>query len=183
MTLRATFVAAAAMAAFSSGAARAQDCLSVLTQNPQLSIFASTMGRTGQAALLLTPGPFTILAPTNDAINRVPINIRNDLFGSQPGNSIDPIRAPAVINAHIFDGKHPASEVRSQDRIVFRSRNGNELIIQRGTDGRYTFTPGEGGYGGGSGSRMPPAHVVQADVPCTNGVIHIVDRVLVPTGM
>lgn len=184
MTLRAPLAAAAAMAAIWSGAARAQDCLAVLSQNPQLSTFAGTMGRTGQADLLRSPGPFTILAPTNEAINRVPVNIRTNLFGSQPTDDIDPIRAPAVVNAHIFDGKHVASEVRSQDRAVFRSRNGNELVLQRGTDGRYTLTPGAGGFGGGGGSRrMEPAHVVQADIPCSNGVIHIVDRVLVPTGM
>ena len=184
MTLRAPLVAAAATAAIWSGAARAQDCLAVLSQNPQLSTFAGTMGRTGQADLLRSPGPFTILAPTNEAINRVPINIRTNLFGSQPTDDIDPIRAPAVVNAHIFDGKHVASEVRSQDRAAFRSRNGNELVLQRGTDGRYTLTPGAGGFGGGGGSRrMEPAHVVQADIPCSNGVIHIVDRVLVPTGM
>lgn len=183
MTLRAPLVAAAAISAVWSAAAHAQDCMAVLAQSSQLSTFVGTMGRTGQADLLRSPGPFTILAPNNEAISRVPVNIRNDLFGSQPNDSIDPVRAPAVVNAHIFDGKHTASEVRMQDQITFRSRNGNELILQRGTDGRYTLTPGAGGYGGGgSGRRMEPAHVVQADIPCSNGVIHIVDRVLVPVG-
>jgi uncharacterized surface protein with fasciclin (FAS1) repeats len=183
MTFRAPLVAAAAMAAIWSGAARAQDCMTVLAQNPQLSTFAGALSRTGQANLLRSPGPFTILAPNNEAISRVSVNIRTDVFGSQPSDSIDPIRAPAVVNAHIFDGKHTAGEVRMHDRIAFRSRNGNELVLQRGTDGRYTLTPGAGGYGAGGTPRMEPAHVVQADIPCSNGVIHIVDRVLVPTGM
>ena len=179
MTLRAPLVAAAAMVAIWSGAARAQDCLAVLSQDPQLSAFAGTMGRTGQADLLRSPGPFTILAPTNEAINRVPINIRTNLFGSQPTDSIDPIRAPAVVNAHIFDGKHVASEVRGQERAVFRSRNGNELVIQRGSDGHYTLTPAGGGFGAGGRNVIEPARVAQADIPCSNGVVHEADNVLV----
>ncbi|MBX6375005.1 MAG: fasciclin domain-containing protein [Acetobacteraceae bacterium] len=173
-------LAAAAMFCLAGGtAARAQDCLTVMSQIPDLSTFVGGLNRTGQSDLLRGPGPFTILAPTNEAIARVPINIRNDLTGSQPTQDFDPVRGPAVINAHIIDGKHMASEVRGQDRVEVRTRNGNVLIIQRGSDGRYTLTPGPGGFGAGGISRIEPARVVRADIPCSNGVIHMVDHVLV----
>jgi uncharacterized surface protein with fasciclin (FAS1) repeats len=83
-----------------------------------------------------------------------------------------------VVNAHIIDGKHMASEAQGQNRVTIRTRNGNELIIQRESDGRYSLTPGSGGFGAGGRSRMEPAHAVRVDVPCSNGVIHIVDHVL-----
>jgi len=174
-----TGVAAAAIICVGSTSARAQDCLAVMSQNPQLSNFVAALNRTGVGTLLRSPGPFTILAPTNQAIDRVPVNLRNDLMGSQPTQDFDPIRGPAVINAQIIDGKHVASEVRGQQRVTMRTRNGNELIIERESSGHYSITPGAGGFGAGGTHPVQSAHVVQADVPCSNGVIHIVDRVLV----
>lgn len=114
MTLRSVLLGAAAAAAlcFGAASARAQDCATVMSQNPQLSSFTAALNRTGVANLLRGSGPFTVLAPNNEAINRVPVNIRNDLMGSQPTQDFDPIRGPAVINAQIIDGKHLASEVR-----------------------------------------------------------------------
>jgi uncharacterized surface protein with fasciclin (FAS1) repeats len=174
-----SLLSAVAAIGLGSMPARAQDCMAVMAQNPQLGVFVSALNRTGVSNLLRSPGPFTILAPTNEAIDRVPVNIRNDLMGSQPTQDIDPIRAPAVLNAQIIDGKHVASDVRGQDHVSVRTRNGNELIIQRESDGRYGITPGAGGFGAGGTHRIQTAHVLQADVPCSNGVIHIVDRVLV----
>ncbi len=162
-----------------SGTARAQDCLTVMSQIPELSNFVGSLNRTGVAALLRGPGPFTILAPTNQAIDRVPVNIRNDLMGSVPTQDIDPIRGPAVVNAHIIDGKHLSGEVRGQERATIRTRNGNELVIQRQSDGHYTLTPGAGGFGAGGRNVIPPARVLRADIPCSNGVVDIVDNVLV----
>ena len=181
MTLRSALLgtAAAVVLAFSGTAARAQDCVAVIAQNPQLSAFEAALSRLGVANLLRGPGPYTVLAPTNEAINRLPVNIRNDLGGSNPGDDIDPVRGPAVVNAHIIDGRHLSSEVRGQDRVEMRTRNGNLLLIQRGADGKYTLTPERGGFGAGGTSRVQAAHVVQADIPCSNGVVHIVDHVLV----
>lgn len=63
--------------------------------------------------------------------------------------------------------------------MTVRTRNGTELVIQRGGDGHYTLTPVAGGFGAGGTSRLQPARVVQADIPCSNGVVHIIDNVLV----
>ena len=180
MAYRTFLAAAAAIGIGSATAAQAQDCMAVMAQDPQLSGFVGALSRTGQADLLRQVGPFTVLAPTNDAIGRIPTSIHNDLFGSTVMDDIDPVRAPAVLNAQIVDGKHPASEARGRERSVFRTRNGNELIVQRGDDDRYTLIPGAGGFGVGGTRRIEPARVLRADIPCSNGVIHVVDRVLVP---
>ena len=129
--------------------------------------------------MLRTPGPFTILAPTNAAIGRLPINVRNDLTGQGPTDDIDPIRGPAVMNAHIVDGRVVSNDVTGQDRVQLRTRNGNLLTIQRQSDGTYTLRPERGGFGMGGANAIPAAHVVQADILCSNGVVHVVDQVLV----
>jgi uncharacterized surface protein with fasciclin (FAS1) repeats len=181
MDKRVFFIGAATAAAICAGSvsAQAQDCVAVMAQNPQLSSFVAALNRTGVATLLRSPGPFTILAPTNEAINRVPVNIRNDLMGSQPTQDFDPIRGPAVINGQIIDGKYTASDVRGQQEVRLRTRNGNELLLQRQPDGHYSITPGPGGFSPGGSPRVQPARAIQVDVPCSNGVVHIVDHVLV----
>ena len=144
MTFRsAAFGAVAAATILVAGAAaRAQDCVALISQNPQLSAFSSSLDRFGITNLLRTPGPFTILAPTNAAIGRLPINVRNDLTGQGPTDDIDPIRGPAVMNAHIVDGRVVSNDVTGQDRVQLRTRNGNLLTIQRQSDGTYTLRPG-----------------------------------------
>jgi uncharacterized surface protein with fasciclin (FAS1) repeats len=166
---------AAAAIALSAGAAQAQNCMEVLSRTPQASQFVNALVRTGQTALLRGAGPFTILAPTNEAVNRLPIQFRNDVFGTAQTSieEMDPVLAPAVVNAHLIDGRHVAAEVVGQQQVTMTTRNGNELLITRGADGRYTLVPQ------GRGRRAPEGHVVQADIPCSNGVIHLVDAVLV----
>lgn len=178
--------ATAAVIVSTASAARAQDCAAVIAGNPQLSEFSGALARLGVANLLQRPGPFTVLAPTNQAIGRLPVNIRNDLAGAGPADDIDPIRGPAVINAHIVDGRHTSDEVRGKDNVQMRTRNGNLLLIQRGADNTYTlrpetdtWRPERRGFGLGGMNRIEAAHVVQADIPCSNGVVHIVDQVLV----
>ncbi|MBL6077504.1 fasciclin domain-containing protein [Belnapia sp. T18] len=170
---------AAAGLLLGAGAARAQVCLQVMANDSRLSSVVDAPNRTGQSELLHGSGPFTILAPDNGAIARVPVSIRNDLTGSQPGADFDPVRGPSVVNAQMIDGRHLAQEVAGRDRRTVRTRNGNMLLIQRGTDAQYTLVPERGGFGAGGIREIEPAHVVQADIPCSNGVIHIAGRVLV----
>ena len=175
MTLRATLVAAmtAATISLSGGAAQAQNCAQVLAGIPELSDFVHALSRTGQIAALREVGPYTILAPNNAAIARMPIGLRNDVFGQGAEDSVDPFQGPAVVNAHIVDGKHTSASVQGTASATVRTRNGNELRVVRGADGRYALQPQ------GRGRRAVEGHVVRADIPCSNGVIHIVDTVLI----
>src|SRR4029453_2124936 len=103
MTLRKTFSAVAAVAAvmIAGGAAQAQNCMEVLDRTPDAGRFVAALTRTGQTALLRGSGPFTILAPANEAVSKTPQNIRNDVFGQGPTEDMDPYLAPAVVSAHI----------------------------------------------------------------------------------
>jgi uncharacterized surface protein with fasciclin (FAS1) repeats len=173
MTL--AFATATLLAA--GGAAQAQNCMEVLARTPDTSSFVNALSRTGVSNLLRgSPGPFTILAPTNQAVNRLPINLRNDVFGSPAltEGDMDPVTAPAVVNAHIIDGRHTAAEVRAgADTQTMVTRNGNELRLVRGADGRFSIEPQ------GRGRRAVQAHVVGGEIPCSNGIIYQVDAVLV----
>jgi uncharacterized surface protein with fasciclin (FAS1) repeats len=175
MTLRKTFsaVAAAAAVMIAGGAAQAQNCMEVLDRTPDAGRFVAALTRTGQTAVLRGSGPFTILAPTNEAASKTPQNIRNDVFGQGPTEDMDPYLAPAVVSAHIIDGKYTSADVQGQSEVSFFTRNGNELKLVRGSDGRFALMPQ------GRGRRAVEGHVVRADIPCSNGVIHLVDTVLI----
>jgi uncharacterized surface protein with fasciclin (FAS1) repeats len=54
-----------------------------------------------------------------------------------------------------------------------RAHRGNELQLVRGFDGRFALMPQ------GRGCRVVEGHVVRGDIPCSNGVIHFVDTVLI----
>ena len=176
MTLRRTFSMLAAVAAVTiagGGAAQAQNCMEVLDRTPDTSRFVAALTRTGQTALLRSSGPFTILAPTNAAVSKTPQNRREDIFGRQPTDDMNPVLAPAVVNAHIVDGKITAADLQGQSSASFHTRNGNELKLVRGQDGRFVLMPQ------GRGRRAVEGRVVRADIPCSNGVIHLVDTVLI----
>jgi len=166
---------AAAVTLIGVGTGQAQNCMEVLSRTPEASSFVAALTRTGQTTLLRGSGPFTILAPTNEAVSKVPINLRNDVFGQGPtDSSMDPYVAPAVVSAHIIDGKHTGAEVQAgASAQSMMTRNGNELKLVRGDDGRFVLMPQ------GRGRRAVEGHVVRADIPCSNGVIHLVDTVLI----
>ena len=166
---------AAAVTLTGVGTGQAQNCMEVLSRTPEASSFVAALTRTGQTTLLRGSGPFTILAPTNEAVSKVPINLRNDVFGQGPtDSSMDPYVAPAVVSAHIIDGKHTGAEVQAgASTQSMMTRNGNELKLVRGDDGRFVLMPQ------GRGRRAVEGRVVRADIPCSNGVIHLVDTVLI----
>ena len=166
-------VAAAVAVMIVGGAAQAQNCMEVLDRTPDAGRFVAALARTGQTALLRGSGPFTILAPTNEAVRKTPQNIREDVFGRQPTDDINPVLAPAVVNAHIVDGKVTSADLQGQSSASFHTRNGNELKLVRGQDGRFVLMPQ------GRGRRAVEGRVVRADIPCSNGVIHLVDTVLI----
>ena len=79
----------------------------------------------------------------------------------------------ARFNAHIVDGKVASTDLQGQSSASFHTRNGNELKLVRGQDGRFVLMPQ------GRGRRAVEGRVVRADIPCSNGVIHLVDTVLI----
>lgn len=125
-----------------------------------------------QAGLLGTlsgPGPFTVFAPTNAA------------FAKLPKAAVDGLMAPAgkamltkVLTYHVVPGTHPAAELMAMvkaggGKAVLTTVQGEPLTVtQRGMN--LTLTDAKGGM----------SHVTIGDVVQSNGVIHVVDTVLMP---
>jgi uncharacterized surface protein with fasciclin (FAS1) repeats len=120
-------------------------------------VMTELLERSGMAVLLETSTPFTLLAPTDDC------------FGELAGDRLDVWIAGhnheaviALLARHMLPGRHPGAGLR--DVGWASTHHGERLSV--GFDGRLSIAG---------------AHILQADVRCDNGLVHILDRVLVPT--
>lgn len=103
------------------------------------------------------PGPFTVFAPSDDAFARLPAGTVENLL--KPENLA---QLKAVLTYHVVPGKWLAKDVTKMTGAV---------TVQ---GQRVDFKIDEGSV------RVDGASVVSADVVCSNGVIHAIDRVLLP---
>jgi uncharacterized surface protein with fasciclin (FAS1) repeats len=120
-----------------------------------------TLAKALQAADLVDtlkgPGPFTVFAPTDEAFAKLPAGTLDDLL--KPENK-DKLRA--ILAYHVVAGKVPSAKVVTLSSA--KTVNGQEVKI--------TAT--------GGNVMVNNAHVVKADIPASNGVIHVIDAVILP---
>ena len=125
-----------------------------IANTPALSTLNGLIATAGLGETLKTGGPFTVFAPNNDAFKAVPAKTLEDL-GKHPDKLKD------VLTYHVVAGKAMAADVKNSK---VKSLNGAELELSKAGD----FVTVES------------AAVVTPDVVATNGVVHIVDTVLLP---
>ncbi len=116
------------------------------------------------------PGPFTVFAPTDAAFAKVPAATLNSLM--MPANKA---ALTKVLTYHVVPGRITAAD------IAARIRAGNGTATYTTVEGeplRFSMMNGTVMLMGMGGSM---AHVNQADVMQSNGVIHVVDGVLLPS--
>lgn len=150
-------VLAAIAAAALSGCATQPKPMSVadaIAAKPELSTLSSLVIKAGLSDTLKGTGPFTVFAPNNAAFAKVPAKTMADL-GS------DPEKLKAVLTYHVVAGKVMASDVKNGNA---KTVNGANLALSKAGD----FVTVEDGM------------VQTADLAATNGVVHIVDSVLMP---
>jgi len=156
-------------------------CGRALAQDSRFSAFAAGLARTGQMDVLNSAGTATIFAPTDAAVRAVPITVRQGLFpplgGQAAGAEMDPVRAPAAINAHVVDGSYRTAQLTQG--TVLRSRSGSEIRVVAPQGGRVTLARGAGGFGVGGGNIPANSTITLPDIPCANGVIQGIDHVLI----
>ncbi len=103
------------------------------------------------------PGPFTVFAPTDDAFAKVPKETLEMLL--KPENKE---KLKAVLTYHVVPGKVMAKDVVGLKGA--KSLNGQRIDVK--VDGSKVSVDG--------------ANVVATDIACTNGVIHVIDSVILP---
>lgn len=124
----------------------------------------------GLVDTLNSPGPFTVFAPTDDAFGKVPLATSNSLM--EPANRATLTK---VLTYHVVPGR-----ISSADLAEMIRNGGGSTTLTTVAGEKLTFTaPGGSVMIAGQAGSM--AHVTQADVMQSNGIIHVVDGVLMPT--
>lgn len=135
-------------------AAAAPTVLDVAAKDPQLSTFVQLAKDAGLADTLNASGTYTVFAPSNEAFKAVPAKTLEAL-------SADKAALKNVLSYHVLPAKLMAADVKP----------GKAKTVQ----GAELTTGSTAGY-----ASVEDALVTQADLSGTNGVVHVVDRVLMP---
>lgn len=118
----------------------------------------AAVGAAGLVDTLKSAGPFTVFAPTDDAFAKLPAGTVEDLL--KPENKA---KLAAILTYHVVSGK-----VMAATAVTL---GGKEVATVNGKSFKVTVD---------GGVKVDNANVVTTDIECTNGVIHIIDSVIIP---
>lgn len=136
-----------------------------------LTTLVSAVQAAGLAETLSGPGPFTVFAPDNAAFEKVPAATREALMA--PAGKADLTR---ILTYHVVPGRLTAADLATQaqangGKVELTTVQGATLTATVNPDGSVTLTDAKGGS----------SRVTQADVLQSNGVVHVIDTVVMPS--
>jgi uncharacterized surface protein with fasciclin (FAS1) repeats len=118
------------------------------------------LSKAGLDKTLEGAGPYTVFAPTDEAFNKIPEAKRAELMTDAGLPKLKQLLA-----YHVVEGTHASADIAKMKSV--KTMNGDAPVVVS-KDGKVSV--------GG-------ANVTTADVSATNGVIHVVDSVMMPAGM
>lgn len=152
-----TFIAKTALAlsvsAFSLSAAQAADIVDTAAGAGQFNTLVAAVKAAGLVDTLKGPGPFTVFAPNDAAFAKLPPGTVEALLK-------DKAKLTAILTYHVVAGKVMAKDVKAGD---VKTVQGSMMAIK---------TAG--------GVMVNNAKVIATDVAADNGVIHVIDTVIMP---
>jgi uncharacterized surface protein with fasciclin (FAS1) repeats len=159
--------AAAALVLGSAGAVQAQqemaaeapsmDIVETAVAAGQFNTLAAALKAAGLVETLQSDGPFTVFAPTDEAFAKLPEGTVESLL--KPENKDQLI---AILTYHVVPGEYMASDVVGMDSAT--TVEGDDV----------SFTVAE------NGAMINDANIVKTDIAASNGVIHVIDSVILP---
>jgi uncharacterized surface protein with fasciclin (FAS1) repeats len=152
-----TTVAIVSGLALSSTAALAKDIVDTAIANDQFSTLVAAVKAAGLVDTLKGDGPFTVFAPTNDAFAKLPAGTVEMLL--KPENKD---KLVAILTYHVVPGKVMSGDLAGK-KLSAATVQGSDVDIDAT-----------------NGVRVDGATVTTADIGADNGVIHVIDTVILP---
>ena len=155
--LRAFVVASAFMAANIFAAAAEKDIVDTAVEAGSFKTLAAALKAADLIETLKGKGPFTVFAPTDEAFAKLPKGTVEELL--KPENKA---KLAGILTYHVVAGK-----VEAKDAVKLKSAktvNGASFKISASD----------------AGVMVDKAKVVKTDIQCSNGVIHVIDSVIMP---
>lgn len=134
-----------------------KDIVAVAVEAGSFETLVAAVKAAGLVETLQGAGPFTVFAPTDAAFAKLPAGTVEALLKDRE-------QLTAILTYHVVPGKVTAGDIVKQGRATPSTVNGQSLQVRV-----------EGGE-----VRVGDAKVITADVAASNGVIHVIDTVLLP---
>lgn len=147
-------IAGASLALMSSAASAAGTIVEVAAGNGSFNTLVAAVKAAGLAETLSGKGPFTVFAPTDAAFAKLPPGTVDALLKDVP-------KLKAILTYHVVAGNVMAKDVKTG---MVKTVNGQSLNVMANT----------------SGVTVDGAKVTATDVAASNGVIHVIDTVVLP---
>lgn len=144
----------AVLALSSLSAARAADIVDTAVAAGQFTTLVKAVQAAGLVDTLKSAGPFTVFAPTDAAFAKLPDGALDSLIAN-------PEKLKAVLTYHVVAGKVMAKDVKPG--------------MVKTVEGAQATLSAKGGK-----VMIDKANVVKTDIECDNGVIHVIDTVIMP---
>ena len=124
----------------------------------------------GLATTLQGAGPFTVFAPDNAAFEKIPAATREGLM--QPAQKA---ALTKILTYHVVPGRLTAADIAAEAQkgggtATLTTVQGEKLMVKDAGGGKRAITDAKGGT----------STITQADVGQSNGVVHVIDTVLMP---
>lgn len=132
-----------------------KNILDVAREAGSFNMLIRAVEEAGLVDALKGRGPFTIFAPNDDAFNKIPKDHLDLLLQ-------DKDRLKRVLKYHVASGKYTSRDLKVQDEV--KTMEGSDLPVDASGD---TIKVGN-------------ARVIQPDIMAINGVIHVIDTVVIP---
>ena len=152
------FLPVFALFALSSFAASAADIVDTAVSAGNFTTLVAAVKAAGLVDTLKSAGPFTVFAPTDAAFAKLPAGTVEALLK-------DPEKLKGILLYHVVSGKVMAAQVVNMKTA--KSVEGSPIMIMA-----------KGGK-----VMVDNANVVKTDIACDNGVIHVIDSVILPGTM
>jgi uncharacterized surface protein with fasciclin (FAS1) repeats len=134
-----------------------QDIVTTAVSAGQFKTLAAALDAAGLVSTLKGPGPFTVFAPTDEAFAKLPAGTVENLL--KPENKA---KLTAILTYHVVPGAVRAEQVTKLDQA--KTVNGAMVKVTT-KGGKVTIND---------------ATVVKADTAASNGIIHVIDKVILP---
>ena len=141
----------------------------VTVGNESFSTLVTALKAADLVAALQSEGPFTVFAPTNDAFSKIDSETLSSLLESANKDALS-----NILTYHVVSGQLKAADVLKAlndggGKVVVKALNNQSLTVMQ-KDGKIWLMDSKGNY----------SEIIATDVMGSNGVIHVIDTVVMP---
>jgi len=132
------------------------DIIGTARSTGQLSTCMAALNVAGKAAMLKEKGPYTVFAPTDEAFGKLPPGMLQDYLKPENKEKLGKLLTYHILNGAITSEQLTTKKVPTVNGATLDIKVTNKEVM------------------------VNDAHVTKADVKASNGVIHVIDKVLLP---